>query len=216
MTCSTRAIEESLLTGLSTCSDMLNEGDRRLDDKFVELERQQLERSLKATPSSSPPPDPVAVPEAPAAASGVEPVKRGSPGGETGSAGGLKEGKGEQDKAVVAEWWTMGQNALMEGALKNLAADSKPAYPGALRRSLWLCFQCPSLQILVGESKPVYPGCVSWCAPALLGIRDLLGLSVSLSVHCPSLEHLAADSKPAYPGVLPLSLWQWLALTALF
>lgn len=36
-----------------------------------------------------------------------------------------------QPKAVVAEWWTMGQNALMDGALAELQSDYKPMYEGA-------------------------------------------------------------------------------------
>jgi hypothetical protein len=106
---------------------MLNAADRRLAEQFVELERQQLERSLYAPTSSSstpqaasrrvtpPRPEPSAPPPPPPAS-----LWEG-----TAAAGGAAT------RTVVAEFWTMGQNALMDGALEHMLSRFKPLYVGA-------------------------------------------------------------------------------------
>ena len=103
-------------------SDLLNESDRRLDAKFLELERQLLERSMRSSGAmgtssplpSAPPPDAFSSPWSPPRfqsddSSGSSPA---------------------QKKPIIAEWWTMGQNSLMDGALANLKRLHMPIYQG--------------------------------------------------------------------------------------
>lgn len=115
-------------TCIAIFRELLREGDRRLDDQFLELERRQLEKSLRASPSA---PEgstdldsvPDAAPPAAGAAQKAEEEKREA------HARGV-EGAG---KVTVAEWVTMGQNSLMDGALAELQDTFQPQYPGAIR-----------------------------------------------------------------------------------
>ena len=157
------------------CSDMLNEGDRRLDKKFLELERQQLERSLSAStsdsgsnadaakypqsprtstsaapsspPSSTSPPSSLQQQPRPSPWDGPPPGARDASQAEAGaSARGSGGGAGAgatgslSARPVVAEWWTMGQNALMDGALAALVQEYKAQFTGMTCQS----DTCPS------------------------------------------------------------------------
>lgn len=119
---------------------MMRESDRRLEDRFVELERQSLERRLtvspseafdavtpKDTPAPSAPPkprrsDPWFDSEAPKSEGGIDLSAAGEGG---------KPPRAKRERAIVAEWWTMGQNALMDGALELTVQSFEPEHPGA-------------------------------------------------------------------------------------
>lgn len=126
-------------------SDLLAQADRRLNDSFVELERQALERSLRASPSSSGGSNPDDAPKPPQQ-NPYQPRKPSSPWDEPRqpAAGAYTElpppPKKDSDRAdtkrearngVRPEWWTMGQNSLMDGDLASLAQAYEPIYDSA-------------------------------------------------------------------------------------
>lgn len=112
-----------------TVDDLLNESDRRLDDKFLELERQQLERMLRASGDAPPDADPDAPPSAPPATAPDRPTVR--PEAKVGA--GVSEARMGTGKVVNAEWWTMGQNSLMDGILMTVKKEHKPIYESAAK-----------------------------------------------------------------------------------
>ena len=110
------------------CSELLQQGDRKLDDQFLELERKLLEKALKA--SSDDPSSPRTADQNVTDASNANSTSASSDTrllSDTPS----QDERQAQSKAVVAEWWTMGQNSLMDGALAELQSDFKPMYEGA-------------------------------------------------------------------------------------
>lgn len=121
------------------CSELLQEGDRKLDDQFLELERKLLEKALRASsddPASSSD-DSASSQNPPEASSRTASFSLSSSSGTKGppsqSQLGQRPGQTppeEQSKVVVAEWWTMGQNCLMDGALAELKSDFEPLYQG--------------------------------------------------------------------------------------
>jgi hypothetical protein len=108
----------------------------QLNDQFVELERRLLERSLKASPG----PDAEPLRTAPISPWDRPPSVRHKelavPTGNGVSEAEVSEKQmsrmQEARTAARPEWWTMGQNALMEGALANLAETYEPLYAGVL------------------------------------------------------------------------------------
>ena len=150
------------------CSDLLAQGDRRLNDSFVELERQALERSLRASSRiSGGDPDEPPRPQAPnpyqprQTTSPWDEPRAPAPGAYTElpppkSGRDTSSSKREARSGVRPEWWTMGQNALMDGDLASLAQSYEPLYDSALR--LCCCLQHRSWFAL---------GCV--CSLAFLG-----------------------------------------------
>ena len=108
------------------CRELLREGDRRLDDQFLELERRQLEKSLRATPSATEGGSNLDTgpPARPAEDAAAEQERR--------EAERREEHAQAAGKVTVAEWVTMGQNSLMDGALADLADAFEPQYDGAV------------------------------------------------------------------------------------
>jgi hypothetical protein len=132
----------------SVCSAMLKEGDRRLDDKFLELERQQLERSLSASASTPSTRDVDAATGGEASSGGSSGSSRRAPApspwdGPPPGAAGAAALSAPKPRPVVAEWWTAGQNALMDGALKELVEEVEPQYSGARLIASRHDFACP-------------------------------------------------------------------------
>jgi hypothetical protein len=118
------------------CRELLTRGERRLNDQFVELERQLLERSLKRSPgaASEPPHTSPGSPwdQPPPMRKKELPVPSGSRMASVDDPNKLESRKQEARSAARPEWWTMGQNALMDGALASLAESYKPLYDSTL------------------------------------------------------------------------------------
>eukprot|EP00892_Ulva_mutabilis_P009809 jgi/Ulvmu1/71/UM001_0074.1 len=110
-----------------TVDELLREGDRRLDDQFLELERRQLEKSLRASPSATQGSSNLdAVPSPPAAREADAEERREEERR-------AEHARAGSDRVTVAEWVTMGQNSLMDGALAGLADRFEPQYDDAAR-----------------------------------------------------------------------------------
>jgi hypothetical protein len=206
----TPAYIDELSTSLPSlsCSDLLNESDRRLDEKFIELERQQLERALKAsssalpedrdpantpTPSWTPsPPPPSPWDDTPRQPQGTS-LERATVGRDD---GGTSQAKAK-GRPVVAEWWTMGQNALMDGALRQLIKDVQPSAPGACLKTLLRCTLHCLLCVLLHD-------CTRHCAASVFALQLIEHDQTSAAAHGAHSEHQSAVCWIPFPSSSPV------------
>jgi hypothetical protein len=144
------------------CSELLQQADRKLDDQFLELERKLLEKALRASsddPSAPPTSTADSAPSQnlPEASRTISSSYSSSDSYYTPMRGDVRSqaqesNRDERPAEVAAEWWTMGQNSLMDGALAGLQGNYEPLYQGAQTHAAH-AFLRYSLEVLEGAAE---------------------------------------------------------------